>query len=626
MKIKGLLFALILLLGSICANAENSADAPVIATYQAKFTTEQGVDNWYFMEFGAKPTELKFDTAKGQWKKDGTYPYVSAENLLPDVNGAGYIFSVPEKGMVRLRGTASMPYADSTKGNGVKVTVLKGNKELWSADIQYGKSASYDLTVSVKKHDKLSFKVDQKSNNYYDWTLWWPTVEYLGMDYAGQGDEYEYFEKSGTELKALTYDEELEGYKTSDGIGFIGYANFMPSEENTILKRYTVKEDGRYRVYASVSENDIRGTGAIFNVYKNGEKVWEQLIIDDEASVLDVRMMAKTGDKIDLEIEKYKYAGYNYFTWESSVSKYVGTLVCDATPSLGYSYGTLSERNLSSMISSVSGGNMSYYTIKNGVTYPMTYNATNARWESVASDGGYISNKTVYSGYGADAYIEYVADEDETLKISGNLPVKSASDGLVVKVLKNNNEIWSTRVGGERPVRWDEPFDTSYFAYDMNVVTKVKKGDKISFCFDQWRKAVNDEVDISDIKIESVIGNVLSETTRWKIEKSTIIDVREKYIYKDGKKESIDVLIQDGTTYISKADSYKLFGEESKRGAMTINNKEYLPLRDISVDNGKNVLWAANRLVIIYDGIPVWFGFSELSEIDVAAEEGYLYE
>ena len=26
-----------------------------------------------------------------QWKKDGTYPYVSAENLLPDVNGAGYI-------------------------------------------------------------------------------------------------------------------------------------------------------------------------------------------------------------------------------------------------------------------------------------------------------------------------------------------------------------------------------------------------------------------------------------------------------------------------------------------------------------------------------------------------------
>lgn len=85
-------------------------------------------------------------------------------------------------------------------------------------------------------------------------------------------------------------------------------------------------------------------------------------------------------------------------------------------------------------------------------------------------------------------------------------------------------------------------------------------------------------------------------------------------------------MLQDGTTYISKADSYKLFGKESKRGAMTINNKEYLPLRDISVDDGKNVLWCANRLVIIYDGIPVFFGFSEASEIGVAVEEGYLYE
>lgn len=42
--------------------------------------------------------------------------------------------------------------------------------------------------------------------------------------------------------------------------------------------------------------------------------------------------------------------------------------------------------------------------------------------------------------------------------------------------------------------------------------------------------------------------------------------------------------------------------------------------------NDKSVVWTADRLVLIYSGIPVFFGYSELSEIDVALKGGVLFE
>ena len=84
----------------------------------------------------------------------------------------------------------------------------------------------------------------------------------------------------------------------------------------------------------------------------------------------------------------------------------------------------------------------------------------------------------------------------------------------------------------------------------------------------------------------------------------------------------MDVLVKNNTTYAT-TDTLKLFGA-SKVGnvAFVSNDKEYYPLRAVVENSGNNVTWAADRYVIVYDGIPVRFGWQELSEIAISVKRG----
>ena len=156
-------------------------------------------------------------------------------------------------------------------------------------------------------------------------------------------------------------------------------------------------------------------------------------------------------------------------------------------------------------------------------------------------------------------------------------------------------------------------------------MTDVKTDDKITFLFNQWRRSSNDIVDISNITLSYVSGNVLSETTRWKLNNSIVIDTEKGCVYSCGKCESADVFVKDGTTYISKNDALKILGKEIGSAGVK-SETEYISVRDTAEKNDKSVVWTADRLVLIYSGIPVFFGYSELSEIDVALKGGVLFE
>ena len=259
----------------------------------------------------------------------------------------------------------------------------------------------------------------------------------------------------------------------------------------------------------------------------------------------------------------------------------------------------------------------------------MNYNSSKSRWESPVKlsgedTGGYISKTAVNPGVDTDSAIEWTVAKTGTIRLSGNVYAPESNDGVVVDIYKNDKLIWSNRVGGTRLVKWDEPFDVAYVRQEINTVTNVKSGDKIVYIFDQWRNSAKDDVDISDFEIGYVSGNVISDTTEWKIKNSVIIDTQTKRALIGGKTKATDALLLNDTSCISKADAETIFGKAAADASAI--NENYSGLRRISENLGKNILWTADRLVIIYDDLPTFFGFAEIGEIETALEGGDLFD
>ena len=616
-----LVFALMFSIVPVCAE-----DAVIIDTYSWTFSRTQGSGNWRNVMFeNGEAVDLPFDSASGRYRAPSGYPIIEQNAFNTGDNDMAYMFTAPVKGMVRLRGTISQPTADSARGDGINASIYKNQTALWSSNVTYSSPAEYDITTSVRAGDKLYFRANKRSNNGFDWSQWFPKVEYLGIEYVNEGSLYKHYEKHGDILKELNYNEDTEKYTSSDCKAFLDDYKIMPSSEYALVRRYTVTERGRYRVQCTLSSDDIRGGHTKVTVLKNGEEIQRQLFLDDETSSLDVRMYAQPNDLIDIEVIADDFIGYNQKEWSCGVTKYIAVPSADVNTSYGYSYQTVSKEPLSSYIGVGQGINgTEVYTIKYDVRIPMKYQSGTSRWEStIENDGGYVSNSIVFPGRHTESAFEITVRESGVIKIDGKLGINTSSDGVVVKINHNGRTIWSSRVGEEKAVKWDEPYDTSYFSYNVNTTAKVNKGDKLEFTFNQWRKTANDIVNIDNINVSYVKGGIVSETTKWKLDNSIVIDTVNKTLRQNGATEPVNVLLYDGTAYISTVDASKAFGSEFVPEA-EING--YVPVRSAAENTGKSVVWAADRLVIIHSGIPVMFGWSELSEVNTALQGGILFE
>jgi len=624
------LLAVILVFNSLAAMGA-STDAAVVATYTAAFGNEQGVNNWYFCEFAGQ-TANELIMSDGYWHSpDHTGgPFVRSIELTPtDDLDIGYKFVSPEKGMVRLRGEAWLPYDTSKGTDGIKAVICKGKNEIWSGVATYGSPIKYDFVTSIKEGQELQFRINCNGSSGKDWTRWYPTVEYLALDYKPEAETNLYFQKKGDEYKQLEFDEALEGYPAEDGIAFISAEFVRPSDEYTMVRRYTTTALGRCRVQGMLAPTDERCGGTLVSVIKSGEKVWEQLFPEDEKGFFDVRMRVNPGEVIDVEVSPYAYTGYNYAEWSCDITESPGTFsACVASTSQKHTYSVLDEFSLGSLIGTEQGaGGVSVYTQKYARKIPMTYSSADKRWNSaVENDIGYVSAEAAHPGNHYDTVIEVTLPKSGILRIDGDMLVSDVSDGVVSRIALNGDVIWSSRVGGERPVRWDEPYDVSYFNNTANAVARVQEGDVLTFTFNQWRKSTYDKVDISNVMLRYIEGNVLSQTTKWKLDRSIVVDTKAKSIRANGQTEGVELFVKDGTTYISKAAALKYFPEAGADGVITQNGVEYLPLRSTAEGTGKSVVWTADRLVIIHDGIPVLFGWAESSEIELALEGGVLFD
>lgn len=616
-------------------------DSSVTAKYESNvaFTEkkEQGHRNWYYCQFSTDTaTPLTWNGERWIGNESNGWPILKANDLMPGAaNDVGYRFEAPDKGMVRLRGTVSMPYESSATGDGVTAIIAKGNKVVLSEKVKGYSSITYDEVIPVRKGEFIDFKVNRNSGPTNKFTNWWPTVEYIDAEYEEEPEDFTYFQKSsdGTETQ-LVYNQEKEGYLAGDGLAFISSRNVMPTADYSLIRRYVVPEDGRYRVFGNLISENKKGSGVVLAVYKNGDEVWRQYFPATEKQNIDVRMLSSKGDVIDVEAKVADYEGYNYSEWSYGITKYVGTLFCSAATSTGYTYDKKSSITLGSLIGTTQGANNTrIYSFKNDLNYDMTYNASKSRWESsvvthggaVPADGGYVSANDAYPGSGSDTVVETTLTQDGILRIDGNLLVSDAGDGVLGKIYLNDELLWSSRVGGERAVRWDEPFDVSYFSNTINAVANVKAGDKLKFSFNKWRKVSGDQVDMKNIILTYIdASDVRSKTTQWKLKNSTIVDTNTSSVKVNGVPVSADVKYVNDTTYIAKNSIAAVFGTDSTYSGAVSNfdGKEYVPVRAAAEQNNQSVVWAVDRYAIVYGGIPVLYGYPELSEIKTFTENG----
>lgn len=382
-----------------------AADSNTILKFQSAFKSEQGKDNWYYYEFGSEAKELTWDQSKSFWNSSGASPYVKDNDLAPtETKDVGYRFKSPEKGMILITGTVSMPYEASRPSDGVVAEIKKGNKVLWSQTVKYGTPVSYEVKTSIRKGENLDFVIGKGKTLAFDWARWWPCVEYLGEEYVPDGEAYLYFQKNGEEMKQLSLNSDKDGYYADDGMAFADSMYVMPDENYSIVKRLVIPESGRYKALCQLEKGNLRSGGNIVRVYKNGEMVWEQYCTELDKNVVDVGIYCEKDDTVDVEVAVDKYTGYNAVEWICEITKYIGTVFSTATSSSGYLYSTESEISLQSLIGSTQGTNgVTYFSVKNHKSYPMEYNSSTQKW-TAPFDGevGYISMNEICPGKRSD--------------------------------------------------------------------------------------------------------------------------------------------------------------------------------------------------------------------------------
>lgn len=608
-----------------------AASTVVTQTFESVFSTEQGKNGFRFVQFdGTKATDLTYQASDNTWRANPV-GVIKAHLLTPGpVTDIGYLFTAPQKGVVVLEGQIGWGMNTNDGGDGVLLSVGKGEETLWSQDTPFGETASYSLEVSVRKGDELWFRVNAKRSNGYDVPVWWPTVAYTAKAFQGAAgrEGYSYLERRDGELKELTYSEETDRFMASDGVAFMSDFEMMPTDTCSMVTRYTVTESGKHRVTASLGGTDRRSSGNIIYVYLNDKVMWQQIVPGTEKGAVDVRFTAEKDDVIDVEVKTNEFTGFNYGDWSVDVKRFDGSQpFSDATGVLGASYSVDDEFSLSSKIGSTETDDVSLYAIYNDTKFPMTY--ASGAWSAAMKLGSAckITSTAVSPGsVMGDPAIDVVLDKGGTIKLEGNLPQNKGTNGLLVKVLLNGKEIWSNRVGGDNSIKYTDEVDTIYFVDDMNVTADVKKGDKLTFTFGRWRAFTSGtSMNISDINIKYISGDLLSETTKWKIKQSTVVDTAAGMAYLDGKSAKVDVLVKDGRTLIGEASASAL-GLDGASETVTVGGAKYVPLRAAAEAAGKTVVWGAERFAVIHDGISTFFGTGEFSEMLSAVKGGSLID
>ena len=332
---------------------------------------------------------------------------------------------------------------------------------------------------------------------------------------------------------------------------------------------------GQFNPVIDVSVDTGNG-GVAVKVLKNTAVVWKQFVPEGKTVTIDLTIDAVIGDKIEFtmtpEEGKTPTATYNYRFGD----KYSPINTGKSPQNDGCI--VKSQKSLGQYIADAADGEV--YVMYNYKRIPM--NGSGSEWSAnpltvhnTGTLGDLNDRPAAYTrlnattatlgAYGGTPSIDIPITEDGLMKISGAVPGIDVTEdgvykGVVTNIYKNGEKIWSSRVGDYSSVRYDEGYKNSCFNEEIDVVTKVKVGDIITFSFDSWHAKYGNSyyVNLSDVSLAYIEGDPMGESAKWFFKNSDVYDAERQLLFQEGALlfsgdtvQRVDMILQDGEVYIA---------------------------------------------------------------------------
>jgi hypothetical protein len=140
----------------------------------------QGYKNWYYQEWtGDTYIDMTFDPENNRWEGSQEFCLLGPAWAHPQGGEAARKWISPVTGTVMITGIVYD--LDPGGGDGVIVSILKNDEELWSKNIANGDTSGFDfnLEVSVEIGDAIYFRVNEKDNSNWDSTYFNPSISII---------------------------------------------------------------------------------------------------------------------------------------------------------------------------------------------------------------------------------------------------------------------------------------------------------------------------------------------------------------------------------------------------------------------------------------------------------------
>ncbi|MFF2912522.1 RHS repeat domain-containing protein [Paenibacillus sp. NPDC057934] len=445
--------------------------------YSSSYGSEQGKDNWYYQIWnGTKYEDMTWDATNSRWKGKNDWDLITKEWMHPDGNDVALKWSAPQSGSVRITGSVSK-HPVNLEGDGVRVKVMKNNTQIWPVSgwqtIQGNDAVgvTLNLDVNVSGGDAIYFIVNQNGHIGSDATRWNPIISYIERASSAYGseqgkDNWYYQIWNGTKYEDMTWDAANLRWKGKNDWDLIT-KEWMHPDGNDVALKWSAPQSGSVRIAGNVSKHSVNleGDGVRVKVMKNNTQIWPasgwQTIQGKDAIgvTLNLNVNVNKGDSIYFIVNQNGHIGSDATKWNPVIS-YI-------------------ER-ASSAYGSEQGKDNWYYQIWNGTKYEdMTWDVANSRWKG-KNNWDLITKEWMHPD-GNDVALKWSAPQSGSVRVAGSVskhPVNLEGDGVRVKVMKNNTQIWP--VSGWQTIQGNDAIGVA-----LNLTVNVNKGDAIYFVVNQ---------------------------------------------------------------------------------------------------------------------------------------------
>lgn len=281
---------------------------------------------------------------------------------------------------------------------------------------------------------------------------------------SAQGQNQWYYKQSdGTKYSDMAWDSANSRWKGAQTFNLITGAWMHPDANDAVIA-WVAPWAGTIRLNANTISNPVGGgDGVKVKVMKDLAQVWplsgwQSIASNSSVNFPDTEITVNQLDIIYFIVNKNGNNSFDTTFWNPSVS-----------------YTQFNSYSFSQGFSATQGDNQWHYQQWNGSGYSnMTWDSGNNRWVG-AQAFNLIANAWLHPDTN-DAVLAWKAPHAGTIRIVGNditVPGNPAGDGVKVKILKNNTNIWPTS-------GWQSISANSYVLYDDSIVT-VAQNDMIYF-------------------------------------------------------------------------------------------------------------------------------------------------